>query len=187
MTDVIRVRHPRSVLTRKSSWWMSHKIIKSFVSSRGSRRNFAFREAVQHAIAEDGGLLLPKVIPQVQVDTLSEWRNLSFPELSCLIFKHFIDEKDISKSGSIHPDAHTITYSILSAHSIVKATVEHWWTIDLFEQIWCSVLHLRWILSNHLKFAALLILPRVLNRTPLLQSSHPSWTFAQDQLNPLKV
>lgn len=43
-------------------------------------------------LAEDGGLLLPRTIPRIGSETLSSWKDLSYPELAFEIMSRFIDD-----------------------------------------------------------------------------------------------
>ena len=43
-------------------------------------------------LAEDGGLLLPRTIPRIGCETLSSWKELSYPELAFEIMSRFIDD-----------------------------------------------------------------------------------------------
>ncbi len=65
---------------------MKHK------STRGKVQNLSFEEAVMMGLADDGGLLIPERIPQVQ-QNLNEWRTHSFPELSLAIMSQFIEDE----------------------------------------------------------------------------------------------
>ncbi|MBF0286589.1 MAG: threonine synthase [SAR324 cluster bacterium] len=67
---------------------MQHK------STRGKVQNLSFEETVMMGLADDGGLLIPDSIPQVQ-DCLQEWSKYSFSELSLAIMLRFI-EKEIA-------------------------------------------------------------------------------------------
>lgn len=62
-----------------------------FISTRGNVEGIGFVDAVLMGLADDGGLLVPKHIPQVSEDMLAQWRKLSYPELALEIFSLFID------------------------------------------------------------------------------------------------
>ena len=52
---------------------------------------FSFEDAVMMGLADDGGLLLPEFIPQVQ-DRFSDWTELSYPDLALEIVSLFCDD-----------------------------------------------------------------------------------------------
>ena len=77
----------------------------SYRSTRGRVCNLSFQEALLSGYATDGGLLLPDLIPQVGRCLLSDWKELSYVELSKEIMSLFIptDEiprKDLSGNAS---------------------------------------------------------------------------------------
>lgn len=62
-----------------------------YISTRGKVAGIGFIDAVLMGLADDGGLLVPKAIPQVSQDTLAQWQKLSYPELALEIFSLYID------------------------------------------------------------------------------------------------
>eukprot|EP01133_Synstelium_polycarpum_P011176 gene11176-13020_t len=67
-----------------------------YKSTRGSVNGISFIEAIQMGLAEDGGLIVPETIPQVDAETLAKWCTLSFQDLSFEILSLYIDRSDIS-------------------------------------------------------------------------------------------
>ena len=61
-----------------------------YKSTRGRIQNISFEQAVIMGLAEDGGLLIPEEVPQVQKE-LKAWRTHSFSELSLAIMSQFIE------------------------------------------------------------------------------------------------
>ncbi len=61
-----------------------------YISTRGDIDPVGFKQAVMMGLARDGGLLLPETIPDVS-DKLSEWENLSYPELAFEVMNLFTD------------------------------------------------------------------------------------------------
>ncbi len=61
-------------------------------STRGQVNHLSFEEAVMMGLADDGGLLIPEFLPQVQ-DQLPTWSSYSFQELSFAILSLFIDDE----------------------------------------------------------------------------------------------
>ncbi|MCF7854785.1 MAG: threonine synthase [Candidatus Pacebacteria bacterium] len=60
-----------------------------YISTRGQTDPVRFRDAVMMGLATDGGLLLPRVIPDV-TDHLGQWRSLSYPDLAVEVMSTFI-------------------------------------------------------------------------------------------------
>lgn len=83
----------------------------TYISTRGRTEPLGFQDAVMTGLAPDGGLLIPSRIPDVS-DRLSEWAELSYPELAFEILRLFSDipEADLramiddSYRGFRHPD-----------------------------------------------------------------------------------
>ena len=69
-----------------------------YVSTRQLHSNtFTFEEVVLQGLASDGGLYVPESIPQVSLNTLISWSDLTFAELALEIFQLYIDESEIPK------------------------------------------------------------------------------------------
>lgn len=64
-----------------------------YISTRGKVGAIGFIDAVLMGLADDGGLLVPKTIPQVSADTLANWRKLSYPELALEVFSLYMSEE----------------------------------------------------------------------------------------------
>ena len=63
-----------------------------YLSTRGGISPISFTDSVMMGLAEDGGLLLPRTIPRIGYETLTSWKNLSYPELAFEIMSRFIDD-----------------------------------------------------------------------------------------------
>jgi threonine synthase len=61
------------------------------VSTRGGVKGLSFCDAVMMGLASDGGLLVPKTIPDISED-LSKLAGKSYAELAAFIMGHFIDD-----------------------------------------------------------------------------------------------
>ncbi|BFT76090.1 threonine synthase [Paenibacillus sp. P36] len=64
-----------------------------YISTRGKVEPLGFIDAILMGLANDGGLLVPKTIPQLSADTLQKWQNLSYSELALEIFSLFIENE----------------------------------------------------------------------------------------------
>ncbi|MFC4811084.1 threonine synthase [Paenibacillus sp. GCM10023250] len=62
-----------------------------YISTRGNIAPVGFVDAVLMGLADDGGLLVPKHIPQLSEAELEAWRGLSYPELALELFSRFVD------------------------------------------------------------------------------------------------
>lgn len=63
-----------------------------YLSTRGGISPISFTQAVMMGLAEDGGLLLPRTIPRIGLETLNSWQELSYSELAFEIMSRFIDD-----------------------------------------------------------------------------------------------
>ncbi len=63
-----------------------------YLSTRGGIAHIPFTRAVLMGLAEDGGLLLPRTIPRIGIDTMSAWQDLTYSELAFEIMSRFIDD-----------------------------------------------------------------------------------------------
>lgn len=67
-----------------------------YKSTRG-QENISFVEALLAGYANDGGMILPERIPQLDPSQLAQWANLNFLDLCVAICSQFIDETEISR------------------------------------------------------------------------------------------
>ena len=58
-------------------------------STRGLDNSKNFSEVLHAGLAGDGGLFVPKVIPQLNQEILNQWRHLSYEELALEIISLF--------------------------------------------------------------------------------------------------
>ena len=65
-----------------------------YLSTRGSKNKVTAAEAIVQGLAEDGGLFVPEVFPQVDAAALKEWRPLSYAALAGEILPLFLEEYD---------------------------------------------------------------------------------------------
>ncbi|MBD2869357.1 threonine synthase [Paenibacillus arenilitoris] len=70
-----------------------------YISTRGNVGKIGFIDAFMMGLGNDGGLLVPSVIPVVSEETLKQWRELSYQELVLAIFSLYtngeIPEQDL--------------------------------------------------------------------------------------------
>lgn len=71
-----------------------------FLSTRGGAPEVSFTEAVAAGLAPDGGLYLPKSLPDLS-GYLATWEALSYPELAKAFFGHFATDVDPAKRDSL--------------------------------------------------------------------------------------
>ena len=60
-----------------------------YYSTRGLEDSKNFSEVLHAGLAGDGGLFVPKFIPQLDQETLNQWRHLSYEELALEIISLF--------------------------------------------------------------------------------------------------
>jgi threonine synthase len=63
-----------------------------YISTRGDRTERGFSEILLEGLAPDGGLYLPTHYPQVDGDTLTRWRQLSYADLAFEVLSLYIDD-----------------------------------------------------------------------------------------------
>jgi threonine synthase len=63
-----------------------------YLSTRGGVSPIPFTEAVMMGLAEDGGLLLPRTIPRIGIETLLAWQKMSYAELAFEVMSRFVDD-----------------------------------------------------------------------------------------------
>ncbi|WP_040950083.1 threonine synthase [Gorillibacterium massiliense] len=62
-----------------------------YISTRGGIGAIGFIDAVLMGLADDGGLIVPRHIPQLSQDMLAKWQKLSYADLALEIFSLYID------------------------------------------------------------------------------------------------
>lgn len=70
-----------------------------YKSTRGATDGRSFSEVLLMGLAPDGGLMMPTEYPQVDADTLAQWRTLSYAELAFAVMSLFVDDID---SNDLH-------------------------------------------------------------------------------------
>ena len=60
-----------------------------YYSTRGLDNSKNFSEVLHAGLAGDGGLFVPKYIPQLNQEILNQWRHLSYEELALEIISLF--------------------------------------------------------------------------------------------------
>ena len=61
-----------------------------------SNQELSFEEAVIEGLAPDGGLFVPVSIPALTKEEINSWKDFNFLEISCRLFRKFIDSEEIS-------------------------------------------------------------------------------------------
>lgn len=64
-----------------------------YISTRGKVGSIGFIEAFMMGLGNDGGLLVPKQIPQISIEKLQPWSKLSYTELVFEIFSYFTNDE----------------------------------------------------------------------------------------------
>jgi len=95
-----------------------------FVSTRGQAGSVSFSEAVSQGLAPDGGLYLPDEFPDI-TSYLSDWENMSYPELCFSFFRLFasdIEENNLRNlvNDSYSRFSHREIAPIVSLHENLK-------------------------------------------------------------------
>lgn len=69
-----------------------------YTSTRDSTLSCSFEEAICSGYAPDGGLYVPKTLPNINSDILKEWSSLAFPQLAFQSLRMFISPDEIPNS-----------------------------------------------------------------------------------------
>ena len=64
-----------------------------------NKKKYTFKEAVFSGWAEDGGMIVPEIVPKVDKATLIRWGKLQYPELCFEILSLFISDNDIPRNN----------------------------------------------------------------------------------------
>ena len=79
-----------------------------------------FCEVLVEGLAPDGGLVVPDEYPQVTLQELTAWRDLSYAELAFEILRRLID--DIPASDLRALTARTYTRAVFGTDAVTPAT-----------------------------------------------------------------
>lgn len=66
----------------------------SYISTRGGMAPRPFTEILLEGLAPDGGLAIPEQYPLISTEELTQWRELSYPELAYAIISRFVTDID---------------------------------------------------------------------------------------------
>ena len=55
-----------------------------YKSTRGSKKQYTFSEAILKGIADDGGLLVPEKLPKLSIDQLDQLTNNNKPKIKSI-------------------------------------------------------------------------------------------------------
>jgi threonine synthase len=98
-----------------------------YLSTRGGISPIPFTRAVMMGLAEDGGLLLPRTIPRIGMETFISWQKLSYAELAFEVMSRFIDDIPASDLREI------ITRSYAAFSSAEVAPLVHHGDLHILE------------------------------------------------------
>merc|ERR1719195_1381259 len=68
-----------------------------YISSRGGEAGLSFKEVLFSGYAKDGGLYFPETVPQISLETLTSWKQISYPDIVAKVMQMFISEEEISE------------------------------------------------------------------------------------------
>lgn len=77
-----------------------------FVSTRGQAGSVSFSEAVAQGLAPDGGLYLPDEFPDI-TSYLSDWENMSYPDLCFSFFRLFASDIEENNLRELVKDSYS--------------------------------------------------------------------------------
>lgn len=97
-----------------------------YYSTNNKNNRVSFRTAILQGLAEDGGLFMPEIIPQLDDTFLSNISKLSFEEIAFSIAQYFVED-DISS-----PSLEKIINSSISFEAPLKALSKQKSVLELF-------------------------------------------------------
>jgi threonine synthase len=80
-----------------------------YLSTRGQIEAVSFQDAVMMGLADDGGLLIPEVIPDVR-DRLEAWRALPYPALAQAVLELFATDVPAAELGRLIEQSYARTF-----------------------------------------------------------------------------
>ncbi len=72
-----------------------------YISTRGKSNIGGFSDLLLEGLVSDGGLVIPKALPKVTVNTLESWRKLSYADLAFEILSLFVNDIPLKDLKSI--------------------------------------------------------------------------------------
>ena len=67
-----------------------------YQSTRGSAKGVSFEEVVLSSYAQDGGLYVPECLPEIGVEQLRAWTDLTYQQLMETILSLFVSSEELS-------------------------------------------------------------------------------------------
>lgn len=103
----------------------------NFISTRGNVKEIGFIDTVLMGLANDGGLLIPKKIPQIPAKKLEAMSQLTYQELAYEIFSYYVDGEipDDELKGLIEKSYATFRHPDVTP---VKKVKENMYVMELF-------------------------------------------------------
>jgi threonine synthase len=72
---------------------MSQRV--TYFSTRGGATGMKFEEVVLGGLANDRGLYIPEIIPQLSMERIENMRNMNFADLAFEVIRQFVGPEDI--------------------------------------------------------------------------------------------
>ena len=69
-----------------------------YISTRGNAPELTFEEVLLTGLAADGGLYVPKEVPQFSLEEIESWRDLSYTELAHKVIYPYVEGSVDSES-----------------------------------------------------------------------------------------
>ena len=100
-----------------------------YISTRGGVGPIPFKETVMMGLADDGGLILPRSIPQVGEEQWGEWARLRYGELALEVISLFATDIPRSRLRELIRRSYS-TFDHPDVAPLVR--VGPWWIMELF-------------------------------------------------------
>jgi threonine synthase len=93
-----------------------------YISTRGHPEKQTFSQVLLSGLAEDGGLMLPEMMPKITADELSAWRSLPYHALACRVIGKFVDDTDLPHADLAAMTKSAYTKEIFGTDEITPLT-----------------------------------------------------------------
>ncbi len=106
----------------------------NYLSNKGGSDPVGFEKAILDGFASDGGLYVPEKLPEISLEQLESWKNLTYKDLAFEILSLFIDRSVISavELRSILNKAYSTfeKEEVIAMHPLQSA--ENTWVMELY-------------------------------------------------------
>ncbi|MDU2066203.1 MAG: threonine synthase, partial [Sporomusaceae bacterium] len=123
-----------------------------FISTRGGSQSVTSAEAIIAGLAENGGLFVPEEIPQLSLDQIAEWVDLTYQQRALAILRLFLTDYSEGELKQCIDSAYSVPKFDAAAIAPLKTVKENFSVLELWHGP-----------TSAFKDMALQLLPRLLS------------------------